>query len=64
MVGMIFRRWIWAGLVFTVWAYGGEWLYTKVGIDMTQYNTVFIVHIVVGVWLSWKSFRWWIVKKD
>ena len=64
MVGMIFRRWIWAGLVFTVWAYGGEWLYTKVGIDMTQYNTVFIVHIVVGVWLSWKSLRWWIVKKD
>ena len=49
MVGMVFRRWVWAGLVFTVWAYGGEWLYTKIGIDMTQYNTVFIVHIVVGV---------------
>ena len=40
-------------LGFAVWAYDGEWLYTKIGIDMNEYNTVFIVH--VGVWLAWKS---------
>ena len=41
-VGMVLKRWGWTGLVFAVWAYGGEWFYTKIGIDMNQYNNVFI----------------------
>jgi hypothetical protein len=55
---MVLKRWAWAGLVFTIWAFCGEWLYTNIGIDMSQYNTVFIVHIGIGVWLAWKSFEW------
>ena len=54
-VGMVLKRWGWTGLVFSLWAYGGEWFYTKIGIDMNQYNNVFIVHVGVGVWLAWKS---------
>ena len=53
---MVLKRWAWAGLVFTIWAFCGEWLYTNIGIDMSQYNTVFIVHIgMVFGWLGNRS---------